>query len=248
MNSAAQPPTTAAVAADVERRITAGEYTLGQRLPSEQALADAYRTTRTRVRTALAALARRGVVVARPNSGWYVRIGGQSQTVGEMQPFSRWAAELGRGFGGLTVRREHGPASAGEAAALGIGLGAQVFRCTRVRSLDGRPVMIERSTWAPWLAPAVEALADDVASVFGALAAAGVPVSLGDHRIEAAAASSEDARLLGVRRGSPLLQVTRRSATADGRQAELAVDRYLPDTVAFDVRATDVARTLLPPR
>lgn len=236
------------IAADIERRIADGIYLAGRKIPSEKALAQEYATTRARVRTALASLARRGVIVSRPNSGWLVQVGQQSQTVGEMRSFSQWAAEHGRAFGGLIVHRERGAATAREAGMLRIRLGEEVLRFTRVRTLDSRPAMIERSTWAPWVAPVVEAFPDDVPSVFGALHSTGIEVFLGDHRIEAAAASSADARLLGLRRSSPLLQVSRTSSARDGRVAEAAVDRYVSDLVAFDVRAGDVARAMLPPR
>jgi GntR family transcriptional regulator len=121
------------IAADLERRIADGEYPGGRRLPSEQALADGYGTTRARVRTALAALARRGVLVSRPNSGWVVHAGHQVQTVGELRSFSRWATEQGRGFGSLIVSRETGGATGREARLLGIGQGEEVLRFVRVQ-------------------------------------------------------------------------------------------------------------------
>jgi len=238
----------AVVAADIGRRIADGQYLAGRRLPSEQALAEEYGTTRARIRTALASLARRGVLVSRPNSGWLVQDGHQAQTVGEMRSFSRWAVEHGREFGGRIVRRERGGASAREARLLGIGLGEEILRFTRVRTLDGRPVMVERSTWAPWVLPVIDMFPDDVPSIFGALESAGVRAVLGDHRIEAVAASSDDARLLNLRRSSPLLQVSRNTATHGGQLVEVAADRYVSDLVAFDIRAGDIARTLLTPR
>jgi GntR family transcriptional regulator len=238
----------ALIAADLERRIADGTYPAGRRLPSEQALAQEYATTRARVRTALAALARRGLLVSRPNSGWLVQTGHQPQTVGEMRAFSQWAAGHGHTSGGRIAHREAGGASAHEARLFGIGLGEEILRFTRVRTLDGRPVMIERSAWAPWVRPVIDALPDDAHSVFGALTAAGVDPVLGDHRFEAVAASSDDAKLLGLRRSSPLMQVSRTTAARDGRMVEVGVDRYAADLAAFDVRAGDVARTLLSPR
>lgn len=238
----------AAIAAAIEQRIADGAYVAGRRLPSEQALAEEYGTTRARVRTALSALARKGVVASRPNSHWLVQDGHQAQTVGEMRAFSQWAADQGRQSSGLIVRRERGGATGREARLLGIGLDEEILRFTRVRTLDTRAVMVERSTWAPWVLPVIDALPNDAPSVFGALESAGVRVVLGDHRIEAVGASSDDARLLGLRRSSPLLQVSRTTASPGGRMVEVAVDRYVSDAVAFDVRAGDVARALPPPR
>jgi hypothetical protein len=61
----------------------------------------------------------------------------------------------------------------------------------------------------------------------GALENTGFRVVLGDHRIEAVAASNDDARLLGLRRSSPLLQVSRTTVAQGGRVAEVAVDRHV---------------------
>jgi GntR family transcriptional regulator len=231
---------------DIERRITQGEFAVGQKLPSEYSLASEYRSTRSRVRTALAALARRGVVVSRANAGWFVEVGRQAQNVNQIVSFSEWAKQNGRRFGGQIVQREHGPATAREARMFGIGLGAEIARFTRVRLLDERPVMIERSAWAPSAREVIDSLPDDTSSMFGALADAGIHAFLGDHRIEAAAASNEDALLLGIRRSGPVLQVIRSTVTSERRLIEIAADRYPPDLVAFDVSGSSIARTLLP--
>lgn len=242
------PATHAAVALDLERRIGAGDFASGDRLPSELALAREYGTTRTRVRTALASLARRGVVVSRPGTGWLVLAGHHSQTVGQVLTFSQWAAANGFKYGGRIVHRRRGRATASEARQLQIRLGEEVTRSVRVRMVNERPVMIERSTWAPSVMEVIESFPEDVPSVFAALAEAGISTALAGHRIEAVAASSSDAQLLRVRRSAPILQVTRGTVTGGGRPIEAAADRYVPNFVTFDVRAQDVVRTLIPPR
>lgn len=229
------------IAADIEARIVDGEFAPGGRLPSEAALATEYDATRGRVRTVLAALARRGVVVARPRVGWVAQARHRTQTFDRMLSFSQWADQHGRVVGGRVVGREDGPATAHEAQVLGIGLGEEVHRFTRTRTLDGRLVMVERSVWAPWVGRAVRAMPDDTGSVTGELGRAGIEVVRGEHRIEAVAASSLDADLLGVRRSSPLLQVSRATATRAGRPVEYGVDRYLPHVIAFDVTAGEMA-------
>lgn len=241
------PASPAAVAFDLEQRIGLGEFAAGERLPSELALAREYGTTRPRIRTALASLARRGLVASRPGTGWLVLTRHQSQTVGQVLTFSQWAAANGFKFGGRIVHRERDRATAREARELGIGLGEQVIRFARVRAVDDRPVMIERSTWAPQVLEVIEALPEDVPSVFAALADAGVSTALAGHRIEAVAASSSDAFLLNVRRSAPMLQVTRTTVTLGGQVIEFAVDRYVPNFVTFDVKPQDVVRTLIPP-
>src|SRR5690606_8438842 len=55
------------------RGIVNGEMTEGQRLPSEQSLANAYGVSRPVVREALARLRADGIIVSRHGSGSYVR-------------------------------------------------------------------------------------------------------------------------------------------------------------------------------
>jgi GntR family transcriptional regulator len=230
------------IAIDLLRRIRQGEFPAGTRLPSEADLAESYQVTRGRVRTALAGLARRGLIVSRRNAGWLVQAEHQTQSLDRMRSFSQWAWDHDRVPTGVTLRRERRPADAREAKLLRIKLGDPVSVFVRLRSLDGRKVMVERSTWAPWVAPLIDALPDDAPSTTRALAEAGIDVVVGQHRIEAVAAGSQDAEWLGVRRSSPLLQVERITETQSGRLVEIGVDRYLPGVIAFEVRSGEPMR------
>lgn len=236
---------TAQISADLRRRIAEGGFAAGTRLPSEAALSVEYGTTRSVIRGALARLARLSLVVSRPRGGWIVQAAHQTQGFARMQSFTEWASEGGRTPGGAITSRTAGPADAREAQLFRIRLGEPLHRFVRVRTLDGRPVMIERSVWAPWVAAVVTRMPDDVRSTTAALAAAGIRVASTSHRIEAVAATTEDAALLGVRRSSPLLQVSRTTTTREGRLVELGVDRYRPGAIAFEIEAGQTVRTAL---
>jgi GntR family transcriptional regulator len=246
----ARPPVPAAahyaeIVADLRRRILDGEFAVGSRLPSEATLAQEYGVTRSPVRRAMAQLARQSLVLSRPRGGWIVQAHHQTQGFDRMLSFAQWAESGGRIPGGLIASRERRPATAREARLLGIRLGEPLLCFTRVRTLDGRPMMVERSAWAPWVAPAIDAVPDDVGSTTAALAEAGIRVTSGNHRIEAVAASKQDAELLGVRRSSPLLQVGRITTTREERIVELGVDRYRAGTIAFEVNAGETTRTVV---
>ncbi|MFB2597934.1 GntR family transcriptional regulator [Herbiconiux sp. P17] len=230
----------------LRERIAAGEFIHGVSLPSEQAFATEYGVTRTVVRSALHWLEQRGLVTARRNIGWFLREPHQVQGFDRLRSFSQWAEGRGMLAGARIVSRENRPATEREAQLLRIPVGATVLRWSRVRTLDDRIVMLERSTWAPWVAPLLDDFPDDAVSSTQALADAGVAVVFGNHRIEAVAASSEEARLLGVRRSSPLLQVRREVFAKDGRVVEFGVDRYLPNTIAFEAQAAGAADQVEP--
>ncbi|MFC5502587.1 GntR family transcriptional regulator [Lysinimonas soli] len=230
------------IAADLRRRMLEGEFAAGSRLPGETTLAAEYGVTRAIVRRALAQLARQSLVVSRPRGGWIVQGRHQTQGFDRMQSFAQWAEGGGRIPGGLVVARERHPADARQAQLLRVRLGEPLLGLTRVRSLDGVRVMVERSTWAPWVTPVIEQLADDVVSTTVALGEAGIRVTAGVHRIEAVVASTEDAELLAVRRASALLQVGRITTTREGRIVELGVDRYRAGAIAFEINAGEGQR------
>jgi len=225
----------------LRERIAAGGFVQGEALPGEQALAAEYGVTRSVVRNALHWLEQRGLVTARRNIGWFLRAPHQVQGFDRMRSFTQWAEGRGMVAGARMVSREHGPATEREAQLLRIPVGADVLRWSRIRTLDGRVVMLERSSWAPWVVPLLDSFPEGAVSSTRALAEAGVSVVFGNHRIEAVAASSEEARMLGVRRSSPLLQVRREAFAKDGRVIELGVDRYLPNTIAFEAQAAGTA-------
>lgn len=231
------------VAGSIREQIERGEHPIGARLPSELELAERLGVTRRAVRTALATLARQGLVESRRGTGWFVQPG-QSQGFDRMRSFAQWARSRGRTPGGRIVERGIRTATAREARLLGIGTGDEVLAFTRVRTLEGRAVMVERSVWAPWVLSHIAAVPDDVVSTTQVLEDAGIVVTSGSHRIEAVAAGSDDARLLGVRRSSPLLQVRRETFAPGGRAVECAEDRYLPNTISFEAQAFGSARPI----
>lgn len=231
------------IAGVIRDQILDGAYPIGSRLPSELDLAERHGVSRRAVRTALASLARAGLVESRRGAGWFVQPG-QIQGLDSMRSFTQWAHSRGRRPGGRILSRESRRATAREARLLGIGTGAEVLFVVRVRTLEGRPVMIERSTWAPWVVPHIAHVPDDLVSTTRVLEDAGISVASGTHRIEAVAATTQDAQLLGVRRSSPLLQVRRETFASDGRPVECAEDRYVPHTISFEAHAFGSAQAI----
>ncbi|CAN5834906.1 GntR family transcriptional regulator [soil metagenome] len=73
MASAPIPDTlSASIAADLRQRIAGDEWSVGDRLPSEHALADHYEVSRPTIRTALQDLESRGITVTRRGVGTFI--------------------------------------------------------------------------------------------------------------------------------------------------------------------------------
>ncbi|MFC4243580.1 GntR family transcriptional regulator [Gryllotalpicola reticulitermitis] len=233
-----------AIATELQREIATGAFALGSVLPAEHRLAARFGVSRDTVRKALERLQQRGVVVSRHGVGWLVQSSLHTQPFSVLRSFAQWAQNRGLTPGGRRVSQERGFATLDEARTLHLARGAAVLRVTRVRTLDDRPVMLERTTYAPWVAAVVESLPADVPSVVAAMEQAGIMMVFGQHHIDAVPASSDDARLLAIRRSSPLLRVRRETYGHDGKAIEHGEDRYLPGTIQFEVDSSAANATV----
>ena len=223
------------LAVDLRRRIARGEFATGALLPSEQVLAARYGVARGTVRNALASLERRGMVEPARGAGWSVASALPSREFTEMRTFAEWAAGHGLQPGGLVVESRWDRATPAEVRTLRVGTEEEVLRVVRVRTLDGRPVLLERTVYPPWVAPLIETLPVDEPAIARVLGGEGARSVRGTHRVDAVAASSEDARLLRVPRSSPLLRVRREFRDPSARAIEIGDDRYLPGSTSFIV-------------
>jgi GntR family transcriptional regulator len=160
----------------------------------------------------------------------------RSQSFAELRSFAQWAGAMGRTATGRVVSSAYRPSEVEDTVRLQLTAGTQVLQVLRVRGLDGEPVLLERTVYADWIAPAVERIEPDCPSVTQRLYEdTGLVFAYGEHLIDAVAAGARDAELLGVRRTSPLLRVRRVTTTREGRPVEWSDDRYRSDAVSFSI-------------
>ncbi|WP_344979861.1 GntR family transcriptional regulator, partial [Streptosporangium fragile] len=234
------------IAAELRDAITRGEYAVGAQLPSEAELAARFAASRGTVRQAVAVLASEGLVGSRQGARRIVLGRERSQSFAELHSFAQWARAMGYRVSGRVLERHRRAATPTEAVRLALQPGEPVLAVLRLRSLDGEPVMLERTVYAGWIAPAVERVEPDCESVTQALYDdVGLVFAYGEHLIDAVAASVQDSRLLGVRRGSPLLRQRRVTTTHEGRPVEWSDDRYRAGSVTFSIRNSVDANPLV---
>ncbi|MCX4573703.1 GntR family transcriptional regulator [Streptomyces sp. NBC_01571] len=224
------------IADELRRAIDREEYTVGSLLPAETDLAAQYGVARGTVRQAVAALTAEGLIGSRQGARRVVLASRRSQSFAELRSFAEWARTMGREATGRVVEQTYRPATAEDAVRLQLPEGTAVLHVLRVRGLDGEPVLLERTVYADWISPAVEAIEPDCPSVTQRLFEdTGLVFAYGEHVIDAVAAGAQDADLLGIRRTSPLLRVRRVTTTREGRPVEWSDDRYRSDAVSFSV-------------
>jgi GntR family transcriptional regulator len=167
-----------------------------------------------------------------PGRGTFVAPRRANRTASHILSFSDEMRRRGAAPSSRVVERGRRPATPDESRRLGTD---EVFALRRVREADGAPVALETAIFP---AERVEGLLGgdvETVSVFATLAAAGHVPTAGRAAISAEAASAEDAKLLGVKRGEPLLVERRLIHDEHGVPLELTESRYVGSRYGLDV-------------
>jgi GntR family transcriptional regulator len=128
-------------------------------------------------------------------------------------------------------------ADAETATALGLSAPAPVLEIVRVRLADGEPISLERALFPAERFPGLldRALGGSLYELLETNY--GLVPGEAEERIEVVAAGAAEARLLGLRRGAPLLAVARTAWDAEGQAFERSHDLFRGDRARIVVRA-----------
>ncbi|UNK71524.1 GntR family transcriptional regulator [Microbacterium sp. H1-D42] len=229
------------IAEDLRARITTGDLRPGDRVPTEAELAERWRTSRGPIRNALSTLRAEGLIETHRGRPARVVSKKADQAVDMSVPFTRWAHDLGVTPGAITQELSLRKAGAERAAALGVAEGDTIVSVVRLRLLDGRPTMLERLCYREDVGRLLLDVDTDAVSITEYLGSRGHGIVTVQHEIDAVAADAQDAALLRVAPGSPILRLSRISRDADGRVFEASEDRYLSEVVRFTVSGSGVS-------
>ena len=211
----------------------------GDPLPSDAELVGEFGVSRMTARNAMQRLAEDGLVVRRPGLGSFVAQPPVHRRADHLMTFSHEMERRGRVPSSQVLTREMRPARTHEAAALRVERGEDVVVVRRVRCADGQPMAVETAVLIAATAPHVLGADLERGSLHDALAAGGFQLRRGSASIVAEPATREDAALLGVRAGVPLLVERRTIVDGNVRPVEATESRYAGDryalTVSFDV-------------
>jgi GntR family transcriptional regulator len=228
------------IAADLRRRVEAGEFGGGRVLPSEADLSDAYAASRVTVRRALEVLRDEGLLDARQGFGWFVQSDLLRQRLGRLSTIEDQLAASG-----ITAERRvldfaFVPAEARVRRVLGT---EQVLRVRRLNLADGEP-FARVTVWCPASLGDRLSRADVERSPFYEL----LPVPLGGatQTIAAVAASAADANLLDIPVGSPVLRCERVTTNLEGQAVLMSVHVFPGHRTEFVVDLPQAERSIAP--
>ena len=222
---------------EIEQALRARIATLrpGQRLPSDADLCTEFGVSRMTARHAMSQLADEGLVRRDPGRGTFVAEPPTHRRANFLMTFSREMTRQGRVPSSRIVECSIRRPTDAERADLRVGHGSEVVDLRRVRLADHEPVAVERAVLTARCVGAVMAADLETGSLHEALIAEGIVPSRGKSSIGAEAATADDAVLLGVAAGEPMLVERRLIFDQRGRPIERTESRYAADRYGLHV-------------
>jgi GntR family transcriptional regulator len=216
----------------ISQEIESGALQPGDRLPSERWLCDELGVSRATVRRAIEELVLDGLVEARGRGSFVT-----SDALAEPPNTLMSLSELGRSRGleatSRVLARDVRAATLDESEAFGIAPGAEIFELQRLRMLDGLPISLDHNRLPLRLLPSALDLDFTTASLYAAVEGEGHRLTRADYEVEARAVAGEEAELLGLAPGAPVLQTTTVAIKEDGQVVDLGRTIYRADRYRF---------------
>jgi GntR family transcriptional regulator len=205
-------------------RETIAEADVDTPMPSERELGARHGIARMTARKALEALVTEGALYRVHGTGTFVAAP-KLPSLLVLSSFTEDMRSRGLRPGARVLSFEEVPAGAAAGWALGIPAEARVYRCCRLRTADGVPMALETTRIPCDIARGLSGYDLTDASLYEVLATGyGICLDGGEQTVEAALAGPEEAKLLDMTPGAPVLALTR-TATARLRPAEYVTDR-----------------------
>ena len=240
------------IADDLRERVALGEFGDQGAMDSESALCARYTVSRVTVRRALETLRAQGLVESRQGSGWFATGGSFHQTLalGTFRHAGSAVAESGKAMRRRVVEFGYRQASPALASTLGLATATDatnadtevdtdsdtdVLHSRSLRTVDGVPLDLVVE-WVPAAIAGHLSRADATdPGIWASLQRDAHRVASVRQTITAGIASADDAALLDVAMGTPLLLIRRLALDAHMQPLALSDHRYLAHRFSLEV-------------
>jgi GntR family transcriptional regulator len=239
-----EPPSTAGMSPPAEvayvrlrAKLSREELGPGERLGDERSLAASLGVSRTQLRHALDRLEDDGAVrrtIGR-GGGAVVADGRFERHLNTIEGLPEIARRQGVVLETHVLRVEIALAGPRDRRLLQLDDGATVYRITRLRVADARPLSVELSTLPTDLFPGLDT--QDLTSLYRTLTDDyGVSPVYSDESLQVTVADADLAQRLGVDEGAPLVHVQRTTTGSTHRPIELAHEYFVGTRMRFHLR------------
>jgi len=218
--------------------IESGMLAAGNKLPPERVLAEKFSITRVTVRQALSRMEAEGLIFREERRGWFVSPYDPTANTS----FTESIAEQGRVAGTTVLSKQQIAASQWESDHLDCAIGDPIYAISRLRTVDGRAVLVEqihvKAERCPGLLdhPLDQSMTDLLSQEYGII----------EHRAQInmrpTALSEIPAKALGVAVGTPSLYLSR--AILDQYNEVIEFDQEFWRHDAIDICVSAAGRQL----
>ncbi|ETT75960.1 MULTISPECIES: GntR family transcriptional regulator [Paenibacillus] len=215
------------------KQIQSGFYAVGEKLPTEAALCEMFSASRTTIRLALSELEVQDILERHQGKGTFVKR--KELQLNQKRSFTEDVLMSGKEPTSTIIEAKVTPAEIPLNEFLNIPLKAPVNQLLRLRYADNEPLLYE-TTYIAWdLAPGLINEYKD-GSLFSFLES---EYNLKAHRsveqLKPVLADKTASRLLGVKEGSPCLQVRTFTYLADGSPLEYSFGVFRGDFPSYTI-------------
>ena len=214
------------------RRLVDGIWSPGMAIPSEGQLASEIGVSQGTVRKALDELAAENLLVRRQGRGTFVAEHDEQRILFQ---FFKLVSDDGvaRFPDSRVLDITSEPADAAERTALNLQGDGQVIRIRRIRSLGGKPLILETVSLPARVFPGLEdgPVPNNLYSLFATRY--GITIANARERLKAVALGAEQAAHLGVAAGTPALEIDRIALSLDGSAVERRLSLCLTEEAHY---------------
>lgn len=210
------PPLHEKIRSDIEQGILSGTLRPGDKLPSEAELMEHYGCSRMTVNKAISVIANAGLVERRKRAGTIVARRTTESVVLDVPDLRRETEARGQTYEWRLTARSVLKTTKANATPLGLPPGHRVLHIIGSHHADGLGFAFEDRYVNIAAVPEIEQL-DCALESPGIWLLHHIPWTEAEHRIKAAPASPECARVLAIPEGSPCLEMDRQTWRGDER-------------------------------
>lgn len=219
----------------IRRAITSGALAVGELIPSEAELCRTFDISRNTVRQAIGTLEDEGLVVRKRGKGTFVA-DPSLRRKGVQYSFTTEISSLGKQPSSTLVDFAVIDPSPRLCRLMSLDPGVKVYCFTRVRNVDGEPLILETSYYPQYIYPNLTREMLETHSFYSLLYHVGIMPYAAEDSYEAVILSRPEALLLHCIEGAPAFYHQRRTSTENGQIYEYTNSYMRADRVKLDVR------------
>ncbi|WP_020008182.1 GntR family transcriptional regulator [Salinicoccus albus] len=216
-------------------RIQKGIWAPDTLIPTEQALINEFRVSRTTIRQAINILVQNEMLKKTQGRGTIVKPQNLLGSLGRLKGFAEEVRSKGQVPHSRLIRSEFRATLYQEKTELNVSQAEEILLIERIRFADDVPIAIEKTSWPKDIGELLIRHDLNQVNYYDVLEAHNIYLKNAQENIRAINATIEEADLLGIRPGEALLEMTRLSFGMNDHPIEFTKTKYRSDKYQYSI-------------